>query len=166
MRRMKKIQWILVIISNIEITSHILAVFTNFLYPIQYVLLLDILYLARSLLHFLFYHTLEYLVMLMFLEYLYQNFSILHTNQQHLPSVLNNDKLIQTQLLSSRIDHTPFQLSSTLQTRALPFHIKFHRVPANNTVVSNSNMCSILLLLLKPLFWYLRIIVTIYNFSV
>ena len=52
--------------------------------------------------------------MLMFLEYLYQSFFILHTNQQYLPSVLNNNKLIQIHLFSFRIDHILFQLPITL----------------------------------------------------
>ena len=42
---------------------------------------------------------------------------MLYTNQQHLLSVLDNNKLIQTHLLSSETDYVLFQ--SLLQTQAL-----------------------------------------------
>ena len=57
-----------------------LAILTNFLYLVQSVLLLDVWYLVRSLLYSLFHYTLEYLVMLTFLEYLYQNSSAIEAN--------------------------------------------------------------------------------------
>jgi len=87
-----------------------------------------------------------------------------HTNQWYLLFVLDNKKLIWMHPLSSRMDHTPFQLPITLWTKASLFHIKFHGFLVNNTIVSDSSICStLLLLLLEPLFWYLRTIVIIYN---
>ena len=77
---------------------------------------------------------------------------ILHTNQQHLPFVLDNNKLIQIHILSSRINHIPFQSLTTLWTRFFLFYIKFYEVLVDNTVVSNISMHSTLLLLLEPLF--------------
>jgi len=77
----------------------------------------------------------------------------------------NNNKLIWMYLLSFRIDYVSFQSPITLQTRASLFHIKFYGVLIDNTVISDSSMHSILwlLLLLEPLFQYLKTIVTMYN---
>jgi len=67
------------------------------------------------------------------------------------------------------MDYVPFKSPIILQTRASLFHIKFYGVLIDNTMVSDSSMHSILLLLLlllEPLFQYLKTIVTVYNSSV
>ena len=65
------------VISWILLSKNILlAILTNFLYLIQSVLFLDAQYLAKSLIHSLFYHALKYLVMLI---YLYQS-SVIKVN--------------------------------------------------------------------------------------
>ena len=57
-----------------------LAILTVFLYIIQSVLLLDVQYMIRFLLHSSFHYVLEYLVMLIYLKYLYQSFSMIEAN--------------------------------------------------------------------------------------
>jgi len=70
------------------------AVLTIFLYLIQFILFLDVQYVTRSLLYSLFYHALEYLVILTYLECLYHNSSIIEANSQVITSSFSQLRIL------------------------------------------------------------------------
>ena len=68
--------------------------FVIFLYLIQSVLFLYVQYVTRSILHSLFYHILEYLVILTYLECLYHNSSIIEANSQVITSSFSQLRIL------------------------------------------------------------------------